>query len=68
MILMVHMSKYPVLNGLEALSYIILIASVMFWGIKMIPREDSFLAPQTVIVFACMTALALALLFTGVFV
>lgn len=101
------MSKHPVLNGLSALAYIVIIASVMFWGSRMIPREDTFLAPiamislftlsaavmgyiflfqpaqlyfdgkkkqavslflQTIVVFGCLTAVALTLLFTGAFV
>jgi hypothetical protein len=101
------MSKNPLINGVTALAYIVLIASVMNWGTKMIPHStNTFIAPiavislftlsaavmgylfcyqpaqlyfdnkkkqavglflQTVAVFACITALTLVLLFTGVF-
>ena len=100
------MSKYPVLNGLAASAYIVLVAAVMSWGTKLASKPDTFLAPiaiislftlsaavmgyifcyqpaqlyfdgkkkqaaalflQTVIVFGCLTAIALVLLFTGVF-
>ena len=100
------MSKNPLINGVTALAYIVLIASVMNWGSKMVTHPNTFIAPiavislftlsaavmgylfcyqpaqfyfdgkknqavalflQTVTVFACITALVLALLFTGVF-
>ena len=100
------MSKYPVLNGLTASAYILIIVSVMNWGTKMVPHPNTFMAPlavvslftlsaavmsylfcfapiqlyfdgkkkqavalflQTVVVFACITALILVLLFSGVF-
>jgi hypothetical protein len=100
------MSKNPVINGFSASAYIVLIASMMYWGTKMVKGPDTIIAPiaiislftlsaavmgylfcfqplqlyfdgkkkqavnlflQTVAVFACITALALALLFTGAF-
>ena len=99
------MSKNPIINGLSALIYIVLVASVMNFGTKLVPHPNSFIAPiavislftlsaaimgfiflyqpwqlyfdgkrksavklflQTVLVFGCLTAIALALLFTGV--
>jgi len=100
------MSKNPIINGLGALIYIILVASVMNFGTKLVPHQSSFIAPiavislftlsaavmgyifcyqpaqlyfdgkkkqavqlflQTVIIFGCLTALSLILLFTGIF-
>lgn len=100
------MSNNPVVNGLAASVYIVLIVLVMNWGTKMVPHPNSFMAPiavislftlsaavmgylfcyepaqlyfdgkkkqaarlfvQTTVVFACMTAIVLVLLFTGVF-
>jgi len=100
------MSKNPIINGLSALIYIILVASVMNFGTKMTPHPNSFVAPiavislftlsaavmgyifcyqpaqlyfdgkkkqavqlflQTVVIFGCFTAVALILLFTGIF-
>lgn len=100
------MSKNPLINGVAALAYIVLVAFVMDWGTKLVHKPNTFLAPiavislftlsaaimgylfcyqpaqlyfdnkkkqavtlflQTVGVFACITALTLVLLFTGVF-
>ena len=101
------MTKNPILNALVALGYIILIATVMFYGIKntehgkdtiIIPvamlslftlsaavmsytflssplqlyldgkrKEAIKLITQTIAVFGVITALALTLLFSGVF-
>ena len=100
------MSKNPIINGLIASAYIVLVASVMNFGTKLIPHQNSFMAPiavislftlsaavmgyifcyqpvqlyfngkkkqavqlflQTVIIFGCLTALSLMLLFTGIF-
>ena len=100
------MSKNPIINGFAASAYIVLIASVMNWGTKMVFHPNTFIAPiavislftlsaavmgylfcyqpaqfyfdgkkkqavslflQTVAVFACITALTLVVLFTGVF-
>lgn len=100
------MSKNPLINGLAASVYILLIVTVMNYGMKMVPHPNTFMAPiavislftlsaavmgylfcyepiqlyfdgkkkqaislfgQTVVVFACITALTLVLLFAGVF-
>jgi len=100
------MSKNPIINGVAALAYILLISSVMNFGTKTMSHPNSFIAPvavislftlsaavmgyifcyqpaqlyfdgkkkqavqlflQTVVIFACITALMLILLFTGVF-
>ncbi len=100
------MSKNPLVNAFAATVYIILIVSVMNWGMKMVLHPNTFIAPlamvslftlsaavmgyffcfepiqlyldgkkkqaislfgQTVAVFGVITALILALLFTGVF-
>ncbi len=100
------MSKNPIINGLAASAYIVLVASVMNLGTKLVRHPNTFIAPialislftlsaavmgylfcyqpvqlyfdgkkkqavqlflQTVLIFGCITALALALLFSGVF-
>ena len=99
------MTKNPLLNGFAALGYIVLIASVMNCGTKMVTHPNTFVGPiavislftlsaavmgylfcyqpiqlyfdgkkkhavnlflQTVVVFGCMTAVVLGILFTGV--
>lgn len=60
------MTRNPLLNALTAAGYIVLIVSVMNYGTKLVPRPNQFMAPIAV-VFGCLTALTLVLLFTGAF-
>lgn len=43
------MSKNPFVNGLAASAYIVLVASVMNFGIKVAPHANSFMVPVAVI-------------------
>jgi uncharacterized membrane protein len=57
------MSKNPVINGLAASAYIILIASVMNWGTKMVSHPNTFLAPVAVISLFTLSAAVMGYLF-----
>ena len=39
------MTKNPVINAFSALLYIVFISLIMFYGFKLAPQKDSFLAP-----------------------
>ncbi len=43
------MSKNPIINGLSALTYIISVAFIMYFGTKNLPKEDTILAPIAMI-------------------
>ena len=57
------MSKNPYLNALAANLYIVTIASFLFWGMKLLPREDSFLAPIAMISLFTLSAAIMGYLF-----
>ncbi len=53
------MSKNPLLNGLAAFAYILLVVLVMFWGSKGAEQSASFLFP---IVLLCVFTLSAAVM------
>ena len=53
------MTKNPLVNGLGASLYIFLLVGLMTWGSKMVPREDTFMAP---IVFLSLFTLSAAVM------
>ena len=57
------MSKNPVINGLSASAYIILIASVMYCGTRMVKGPDTFIAPIAVISLFTLSAAVMGYLF-----
>jgi hypothetical protein len=57
------MSKNPVINGFSALAYIILIASVMYWGTRMVKGPDTIIAPIAVISLFTLSAAVMGYLF-----
>ena len=57
------MSKNPIINGLGALVYIILVASIMNFGTKIMPRPNTFLAPVAVISLFTLSAAIMGYIF-----
>lgn len=57
------MSKNPVLNGFGAIIYIILVASVMNLGTKIIPRPNQFMAPIAIISLFTLSAAIMGYIF-----
>jgi hypothetical protein len=57
------MSKNPIVNGLAASVYIILIASVMNFGTKIMSQPDTFLAPVAVISLFTLSAAVMGYVF-----
>lgn len=57
------MSKNPVLNALAASLYIVSIALVMNWGVRIAPKEDSFLAPVAMMSLFTLSAAVMGYLF-----
>jgi hypothetical protein len=57
------MSKNPVINSLSASAYIVLVASVMFWGTKMNKGQDSIIAPIAIISLFTLSAAVMGYLF-----
>jgi hypothetical protein len=57
------MSKNPVINGLSASAYIILVASVMNWGTRMVTHPNTFIAPIAVISLFTLSAAVMGYLF-----
>jgi hypothetical protein len=57
------MSKNPIINGLIASAYIVLVASVMNFGTKLIPRPNSFIAPIAVISLFTLSAAVMGYIF-----
>lgn len=53
------MTKNPLVNGVSASLYIFLVVALMTWGEKVIPREDTFMAP---IVFLSLFTLSAAVM------
>ena len=43
------MTKNPFINASAALAYIVIVSWVMFYGTKNLPKEDSILAPISVL-------------------
>lgn len=57
------MSKNPIINGLSALIYIILVASVMNLGTRIIPRPSPFMAPIAIISLFTLSAAVMGYVF-----
>lgn len=57
------MSKNPIINGLSASAYIVLVALVMYFGTKTMPRADSFLAPVAIISLFTLSAAVMGFVF-----
>lgn len=57
------MSKNPILNALSASTYIVLIASFMFWGVQFAPKQDTWLAPVAMISLFTLSAAVMGYLF-----
>ena len=57
------MSKNPVINGVAALAYIVLVAAVMNWGTKMVSHPNTFIAPIAVISLFTLSAAVMGYIF-----
>ena len=57
------MTKNPLVNGISASLYICILVLVMTWGTKMVPREDTFMAPIVVISLFTLSAAVMGYLF-----
>jgi hypothetical protein len=57
------MTKNPIINGLVALGYIIIVASVMNFGTKMISRPNTFIAPIAIISLFTLSAAVMGYIF-----
>jgi len=57
------MTKNPLVNGLSASFYIFFITLVMTWGEKVVPREDTFMAPIVVLSLFTLSAAVMAYVF-----
>lgn len=58
------MSKKPLINAFSALAYIVLIASIMNFGSRiMAGRQDSFIAPTAIISLFTLSAAVMGYLF-----
>lgn len=59
------MSKNPLVNGIGASLYIVLVSLVMQWGTSMIPKNkpDTFMAPVVVISLFTLSAAVMGYLF-----
>lgn len=57
------MSKNPIINGLGASIYIILVATVMNFGTKMVPHPNPFMAPIAVISLFTLSAAVMGYIF-----
>ena len=57
------MTKNPLINGLSASAYIVLVALVMNLGSKLMPHEDSPLAPVAIISLFTLSAAVMGYIF-----
>lgn len=57
------MSNNPVINGLAAELYIVVLVLVMNWGTKLVAHEDTFMAPVAMISLFTLSAAVMAYLF-----
>lgn len=57
------MNKNPIINGLVAEVYIVILVLVMNWGTKLVSKEDSLLAPVAMISLFTLSAAVMAYLF-----
>lgn len=57
------MTKNPFLNAGAAIGYIVAIASLMFYGTKNLPREDTLLAPIAAVSLFTLSAAVMAYIF-----
>lgn len=62
-ILILSMSKNPVINGLAAAAYIIIIALIMNWGTQMVRHPNTFIAPVAVISLFTLSAAVMGFIF-----
>lgn len=57
------MSKNPIINALAATIYIIVIVSVMNWGMKVAPKPNTFLAPLGMVSLFTLSAAVMGYVF-----
>ncbi len=57
------MTKNPLLNGIGASLYIFLLVGLMTWGEKVVPREDTWLAPVVAISLFTLSAAVMGYVF-----
>jgi len=57
------MSKNPIINGLGASAYIILVAAIMYFGTKIMSHPDSFIAPTAFISLFTLSAAVMGYIF-----
>lgn len=57
------MAKNPILNAALALGYIVVVSGIMFFGSDFIPKEDTVLAPITMLSLLTLSASVMAYLF-----
>lgn len=57
------MTKNPFLNALAAVAYVSLVASIMFYGLKTAPQEDSFVVPVAMISLFTLSAAMMGYIF-----
>lgn len=57
------MSNNPILNGLAALAYIVFVGSIMYFGTKMAPHPDTFIAPIAIISLFTLSAAVMGYIF-----
>jgi hypothetical protein len=57
------MTKNPFLNAFAAIGYIVLIASVMYYGTKHMKPEDSIMAPIAVVSLFTLSAAVMGYIF-----
>jgi len=56
-------TKNPLINSLAAILYIVLIASVMFYGTKNLGKSDSIIAPIAIVSLFTLSAAVMGYLF-----
>jgi len=57
------MTKNPIINALFAAVYIIFVSAVMFYGTRNLPKQDTFLAPISMISLFTLSAAVMGYLF-----
>ena len=62
-IIILHMTKNPLVNALSASLYIIIVASVMFYGISHTGPVESVIAPVAIISLFTLSAAVMGFLF-----
>ena len=62
-IFILSMTKNPFINAIAAALYIILVATVMFYGTKNAPQEDSVIAPIAILSLFTLSAAVMGYIF-----